>query len=358
LPGARGSGTIQPMDPEDARKALAVDFKALAYRHFLSGETESPFPTAAGRTFFERLARGAATLVDDPGRAEQVRAHVAEILGRIDRKEGFEEVARLAHHVLLLLLPGAPELFQEALQDAKYELARRSEAPEGGGLLFKSGIVVALERVEAGFQDGLLERIQRLTVADLEPPERATIEGLDGDVILFGCAGCGQTARAPLGQAGDDIPCACGDVLSVPVPSWSRLLAARAGAREAAMGIARCRICGARVQTRRDAMTRAGFCSPMCLKQGRERFQEVVARTGRREGDDVLFTCACGAELRASMKRAGTPAPCKACGLKVWAPDAPPAAAPGGPRIRACGSCGRNVKSAAARCFYCGTPVA
>jgi hypothetical protein len=353
----------QAGDRGRAREALAAAIKKLFVAPLLQGDATPPYDSPEGAAFITALRAVAPALLDDPSRASYVTTLLDDVRARINRGDDGRAMVFLAQHALLLALPTAGETISDALQEAKYELVARA-TPDGlGERLVKPKVVIRANDREAGRQNELLEKIQRLTPADLEAPEGSIpnippIQALEGDILIFACPACRKEHRTPIATAGSPSSCGCGASLRVPIPAPSRVAAARKASKEAAAGIVSCRICAAKVNTRRDANARAGFCSLLCAKQGRQKFGEFVAKTGTREGDSVSFACECGAALQALAVRAGSRVTCGSCSVQVWIPEPGGAAAPAAQGVTPCPKCGRNVKAGARRCMFCGQSMA
>jgi hypothetical protein len=354
---------LESGDRGGARAALTRDLGEFFKRHFVAGQAEHPVLGPEGARLVEGLRPFALSLADDPARGQYVDEVLHEVGSRIVRREGREAVMFLFNHALHLLLPEYPLVVSDALDEARQELGGRINEGDDGTtfapfLAAESALLIAA--VAHGFKgvdEARLSAIERLDLSGLDAPESTiaglpVLYGIEGGDFVFVCPFCSGRRRAPVGAAGDAYGCDCGAWTRVPIPGLARLGAWLKAKRDRARGLGHCRICGAVIQTGKSGFMRAGFCTPICAKQGRETFREFVAAPGQRDGESVAFSCSCGSAMRAPVAAVGTRLPCAACGLDVWVPEA--AAAGGRPSVAPCAKCGRPVKSTAAKCLYCG----
>lgn len=347
-----------------AREKLGEALGDFFRESFAAGRADYPLLTRRGLPRLREIRELAPRLLEERGE------YVAEALGQVEAGCGTEApddgVVLLLNHALCLLIPDYPVRLAAAIQDAKFELGAKASNVESPlpDLLPRPdlrSLVTLVEEATHALHEQKFSGIENLGLDFFDAPEDSLpdlppISSIEDDQLAFTCLSCGGSRREALTLAGDFVDCPCGATLRVPLPGLARLAAYLKAKEEAARGIGRCRVCGAVVRTSRDGFMKAGFCSALCARTGGERFGEFVPREGKPEGDQILFSCRCGAALRAPVASGGTPVPCGACSLKVWVPP-PAAAAPAKGAILTCAKCGRNVKSTAKRCMYCGTSI-
>ena len=189
-----------------------------------------------------------------------------------------------------------------------------------------------INHIRLKHMDGLLASV----------PGPPPIEAIEKDTVVFRCPKCDRQTRSNLDQAGSDHSCECGNLVTVPIPLLSHMAKVRLAERQAAMGIGKCRICGANIKIEKNNMTRVGFCALLCAKKGMERFQEVIPREGAVKGGKMVFTCECGEAMQAVISKTPETKECSSCKKKVWVPAAPAGGGEADAPVVDCSKCGRK----------------
>lgn len=351
-----------------AREALGDELHDFSRQALLRKTGCHPLLTREGLRFFAWLRPLIPALVAGRADPAYLSGVLAIVEAAVSRKAIDASVVLLANHAMQVLAPAYAEKVGQAIQDVRFELGQRASnvesafsAPSFAFDVRALAVASVIEKAGEGLDEAAFSKVENLTVADFDAPEDAVaglppIVALEEGSIHFECMACGGRMSAELSRAGSDAACACAATMRVPIPSLVRVAEYLRATREAAMGCTRCRICRAVVQKAKNALTRAGFCSPWCARQGCQEFGEVVPREGKWDGGEIVAACECRTELRASAGDAGSLQTCPSCALLVWIPHVSrPAVGKG--VTQACARCGRKVKSNASRCLFCGAPT-
>ncbi|HLY08433.1 MAG TPA: hypothetical protein VKW04_03905 [Planctomycetota bacterium] len=352
--------------PDIARSALRESLLQFCSAAFSSGTLRHPLLAPKTSPLRRELADLAGALLGGEAQGRPVVLALDFVERSIQKKAVTDETLDHLNFALQLLLPDLALILDEALENGRFKLgaaASNVEDPLSSVVnesLMRPELKILVALANEGMramEGGRLDRLQALSLRDLDVSEEGPlILGLKDDHLALECPGCAQRLTTPLGSIGKDIRCGCSTPIKVTRPSLERMAAYLKAARQARLGIARCRVCHGVIQVSRNVFMRAGFCSAVCAKQGRELFQEHVAPEGLREGEEVRFRCHCGASITAPIPESPEKVACLSCSLDVWIPL--PAAGNDRERPKAlltC-ACGRPIKSTARTCLYCGAP--
>lgn len=350
---------------ERARDALREAVQEFCTDAFVSGETAHPFLSPKSEKLRRAIREVAGPILGDVERGRAVAVALESADRSIRSKSAGLEALDQLNFALTKLLPDFSLVLDAALRNARFKLGGAASNVESqtDDLPLGPEIELLIKVADTGiraFKGRKLDRLMGVGLSNFDSAERlepeiATILDLREDAIVFQCPICLEEMTSPLDRFGEDQRCGAGHPVQVPRPSLSRMAAYLKARREAASGIARCKVCNGVIQAGKSGPMRAGYCTPLCAAQGPDRFGEFVPKEGRLDGEDVHFSCKCGASMSASAADVGSTVACLACPLQLWIPA--PADRIRSKGARPCGRCGKPVKASASKCMYCGNPI-